>query len=156
MAHKFFHYLFSSVSRTTLVFSITVLALFFVYTHFNGDSVNIDTFELSAKHTPLTELFFTDYFALPATIQAGQTVPIDFIIRNLEGADMQYPYTAYLVTTGGRRIEVAKGSVEVANQEVAAVHISYTFKSNSLPVTFYVELPAVGRRISAIVPIPTL
>ena len=93
--------------------------------------------------------------ALPATIQAGQTVPIDFTIRNVEGTDVQYPYTVYLVTTGGRRIEVANGIAEVANEEIVAVHTSYTFKSNSLPVTFYVELPTSGKRISAVVPVPT-
>jgi len=155
MAHRVFHYLFSSIFRTILALSLTVLALFFVYTHFNGASVNIDTFRLSAKHSPLTELFFTDYLALPATIQAGQTVPVNFTIRNVEGTDVQYPYTVYLVTTGGRRIEVANGIAEVANEEIVAVHTSYTFKSNSLPVTFYVELPTSGKRISAVVPVPT-
>src|SRR3989344_1604571 len=107
MAHRVFHYLFSSIFRTILALSFAVLALFFVYTHFNGASVNIDTFGLSAKHTPLTELFFTDYLALPTTIKAGQTVPIDFTIRNVEGTDVQYPYTVYLVTTGGGGKKVA-------------------------------------------------
>ena len=155
MAHTVIQYLFSSISRTIFILSLAVLVVFFVYTRLNGTSVNIDTFELSAKHTPLTELFFTDYLALPATIQAGQTVPIDFAIRNLEGEDMRYPYTVYLITTGGRRIEVVEGNVEVANQEVAAFHTSYTFKSNSLPVTFFVVLPTSEKYISAVVPIPT-
>lgn len=155
MTYTVIQFLFSSITRTILILSSTVLAVFFVYTHFNGAPVNIDSFKLSAEHTPLTELFFTDYLALPATIQAGQTVPIDFTIRNLEGKDMQYLYSVYLITTGGRRIEVAQESVEVANQTAAAIHTSYTFRANSLPVTFYVELPTTGKIITAIVPRPT-
>ena len=137
------------------VLLLSVLAVILGYTFQNPLYTNLEKIGLRAAHTPLTELFFTDYLALPATIQAGQTVSVDFTIRNVEGTDMQYPYTVYLITTGGRRIEVANGITEVANEKVAAVHTSYTFKSNSLPVTFYVELSTSGKRISAVVPVPT-
>ncbi len=156
MAHRVFQYFFSSRTRRLLILLFAVLITFFAYSHLRGVPVNIDTLVLNVRHTPITELFFINYLALPTTIQAGQTVPINFTIRNAEGRDKQYDYLVYLITTGGRRIPVTDGSVEVADSSEASVHTSYTFRSHSLPVTFFVELPASGQHISAIVPVPTL
>jgi len=155
MIRRVTDYVLSHTTRTSF-FLLLFIAFLILFTHarFSGASGNGYDGELQNERTPLTEIFFTDYLALPVTIQRGQTVPINFAVRNIEGRDLDYAYVVYLVTTSGHRIDVARGSVAVPNKGEVVVQTSYTFKSNSLPVTFFVELPTRGKRISAAVPVP--
>lgn len=71
-----------------------------------------------------------------------------FTIKNAEGYDKEYEYSAYLLAEGRReKIPAADGAIAVKNGEEASVSGSYIFTRNYAKAALFVELPESGRKI---------
>lgn len=66
------------------------------------------------RPTPYTELFFSDFHALPVVAQAGQSYPFAFVVVNHTGHFEDYVVTTR-VTAGSRSAVLGKMTVGVAD-----------------------------------------
>jgi hypothetical protein len=85
------------------------------------------TFIKATRHQPeaFTELYFADPAKLPAAIQAGQEVPLNFVLHNSEGKPMIYKYRITFAGPDGDEqtlaedwVGVEAGHTRTINQDV--------------------------------------
>ncbi len=69
-----------------------------------------------------TELFFPDRRALPAEAAVGSPVAFDITVHNVEGKATSYRWRA-VVSTAGRAVDLAQGSLRLENGEARRVHV---------------------------------
>ncbi len=80
---------------------------------------------LASTEETMTELYFDDHLNLPKSIMAGDEISFSFVIHNLEGRDMAYPYLVYK-TFNENKIFLRRDIVKVEDGEYKRVNVSYT------------------------------
>jgi hypothetical protein len=80
-------------------------------------------FTLATTHQPerLTELYFTHPSSLPTTGKAGQNLPVDFTIHNLEAENMSYTYRIELIDQDGNGTVLAQRQLSIKNGNAAQI-----------------------------------
>jgi hypothetical protein len=145
-------------ARKILIFSLGLLLiaiLSYMYTLRAGLYNELNALKLLPQQEPLTELYLNDSIALPAAVNAGQTIPFSFTIHNLEGMSESYSYNVSMVLSNGKKILVASSSVMLADQASTTISESVSFMdsiSSSTSATVYIELPAFNESLHFVLP----
>lgn len=96
----------------------------------------------------LTEIYFDNPTMLPKKITSGEIISFSFVIHNLEGRDMEYPYAVYLTPSGSASRVIVNGSiVNIHNKESKTVLVSFVPSSPHEQETVIVELTNTHQEI---------
>lgn len=99
-------------SAVAVIVLIAVAGAFYIDTHSRevGHQIALAT---SRQPEPFTELYFADASALPASAKTGQTIPVHFVIKNLEQKPTDYKYAvSFTDAAGTTELRVAEVRVE--------------------------------------------
>lgn len=86
-------------------------------------TIHTRTFVKATTHQPetYTELYFTHPNSLPASINAGQAVPVAFTIHNVEARTMLYTYDITITLPNGSQQTLTKEQISLANSQAQSV-----------------------------------
>lgn len=107
----------------------------------------LDNLHLIPRQEHFTELYFNNHTNLPKKLGKGVSINFSFAIRNLEGADKTYPYIVYFKNPQYGTTTVDRKTVLVKNDEEKIINETYTFSSNTLKETLFVELTELNQEI---------
>lgn len=109
-------------SAVAVISFVVILGAFYVDTH--GPEVrNQVSLATSRQPEAFTELYFANPSAVPTAAKPGQTVPVTFVVKNLEHKAITYRYVVSFTD--------AAGMTELASAEVRLDHNqSQTFIHN--------------------------
>jgi len=102
-------------------------------------------YKLVPEEEGITELYFEDSDALP---ERGGALSFSFVIRNLEGRDMAYPYVVY-AESAGERVELKRDVVSIAAGEHAVIKAAVRYWGQSERII--IELPEENQHIAFLV-----
>lgn len=104
----------TNVKRLMLLGAIIVLVLMVLFINTIRHS---QLFVNATTHQPetYTELYFSQPNQLPSVANAGQSIPVNFTIHNVEARNMQYTYAIQLSDAAGHTIKVLNQSVNLGN-----------------------------------------
>ncbi|MEK7098606.1 MAG: hypothetical protein AAB908_01775 [Patescibacteria group bacterium] len=102
-------------------------------------------YKLVPHEEGITELYFEDSDALPE--RAG-ALSFSFVIRNLEGQTMVYPYVVY-TEHAGQRVELKRDVVSIAAGEHAVIETAFRVGGQSGRII--IELPEQNQRIAFLI-----
>jgi hypothetical protein len=96
-------------------------------------------FKLVPIKETFTELYFANHLNLPKQLIIGNNVTFSFVIHNLEGQDMAYPYNIY-IKDELNTYPIEQSTVVVKKDEYRNVDISYSPTINLAKGMVVVEL----------------
>jgi hypothetical protein len=131
-----------------LVMLLIIVIFLAALAHINKNSIY--TWAYDQKLVPIpetfTELYFSDHLNLPKQIGAGKDVSFSFVIHNLEGKDMTYPYVVYLKFNNSM-VVLSNDSVIVKKDEYKTIDVSYEPKVSTNNGTITVSLTQLNQDI---------
>lgn len=138
----------------TYILLILVFILFVLIVEGKSASINSVLKKLNLMPVPetFTELYFEDYSKLPTRSVAGETINFSFVIHNLEGKKVTYPYTVYFEYPSGQKINIKTGQIELNHEGFETVNVKYTFQTSNLYGKVYVRLNNLDQKINFILP----
>jgi uncharacterized membrane protein len=110
-------------SKHTVIKSNLLIALAIVVVVLVGAGVyhvrHTSAFVDATTHQPerYTELYFTAPTKLPANIEVGQQLPVDFTVHNVEARSMSYTYDLSLITASGKPLSQSAYSFTLASND---------------------------------------
>jgi hypothetical protein len=117
---------------------LIVLASLVAYSQRSRLNELLHDWKLIPEKETFTELYFDNHLSLPKTFIAGHPEIFSFVIHNLEGRAMDYPYLVFIKTDKGRK-KIEDYSVHINDGESRTVYISFmpeeTVNSGSVVVS---------------------
>lgn len=77
----------------------------------------LEAWQLLPQPEQLSELFFTDYRTLPASLAPAGVLPLTFTIHNLEHQPVSYNYTVNATADDGHVYPLSQGTVRLRHDE---------------------------------------
>ena len=94
----------------------------------------------------LTELYFPNNQLLPLTYTPGETLQVSFVIHNLEGENMNYPFQISL-TAGSSQHTLATNAISTVDGQTSLVKVPVIVSSVAPRVSLNVALPTANEAI---------
>jgi hypothetical protein len=141
--------------KKILVFFICVLIILGVFPMFVGkDTIYVKTYEslLERKSQSFTELYFEDYSQLPKKVSTTGAIDFTFFIHNKEGITTTYYYYVYFVSIKGKKVGLASGSIDLANEDSKNIKVDYVFPDPNQTGRIVVELTNLNQKIDFLIP----
>jgi uncharacterized membrane protein len=116
----------------------------------------LDHLKLLPQPEPFTELYIYDFGTLreafPTTVEKGTTISFSFVIHNLEGRAMTYPYTIDVLDDSQSTSTISRGSVVLLNNASTTISTHYTFKRSHTQAEMFITLPDLNQSLHFFVP----
>ena len=129
--------------RTVCIVIAIAVAMTAVYENRHALYRVLHSYKLVPIEEGITELYFENADALP---QRAGFLTFSFVIRNLEGKDMVYPYAIY-IESNGEREEVGRDTAAVPTGGSISVPTSLRVQGGN-PSRVVVELLDQGQHIA--------
>lgn len=126
---------------------IALVALGYLALLHAGDIAGALAPYVSKQTGQTTELYFTDYGAMPRTVDPGKSYPVEFTIANHEGGDRTYTYTAAVIEDGVTS-PITTEKVTIRDGRDVQRRVYFTPSQPGRKVRVVIELPDSGERIS--------
>jgi hypothetical protein len=126
--------------RKIILILLIISAIWGVYLLKDVIYVKLDQWKLIPRPERFTELYFNDHNTLPKQISKGGKIKFSFVIHNLEGRAMEYPYIVYFKSPDGLTVPIKEGSVAIAAGESRIVEETYTAAFEENKGGIFVEL----------------
>lgn len=128
-----------------LTILFTAMAVFFYVIFSSGEvrgffRTELNMFNVLPKEEHFTELYFNDHLSLPHEVRAGEDISFTFIVHNVEGKNMLYPYRTYMVTQHGTTT-IEDGTRITLSGGYATTSETFVTSPNFGNGIIYVELP---------------
>lgn len=98
------------------------------------------SWNLLPRSEPLTELFFSDYRQLPARLHVGESVPVYFVVHNLEYRSITYHYTITVNYDGAKEDLLDEGNIELGHDQSRMLRKRFALLSPSPSAEIKVKL----------------
>lgn len=132
---------YTRVIRNSLIAVFIGGFLLFAYQERTKIYPEMDTLKLIPQQERFTELYFENHTHLPTEVSANTPFTVSFVIHNLEGEDMIYPYNVYVKDSYGTTT-LESASVMVKDAAYKTITEKYNLKSVNSQKTLFVELPS--------------
>jgi hypothetical protein len=96
---------------------------------------------------PFTELYFKNHLSLPQRIPVNSPQQISFVIRNVEGKSMTYPYVVSLTNEHGKTL-LDEQIVTIGANQTKTITQSFSIASPSSRTQLIVDLPTKKQHIT--------
>ena len=137
----------SELSNKYFIISIIFVVALVLYQHKDAMYGQLDRWRLMPRGEHFTELYFDNHTALPKKVASGEAVSFSFIVHNLEGESMVYPYNIYFKDQNGRVVDMEEKSVTLADGESRTIKESYSPAVTEDKGGIFVELPQKKQEI---------
>jgi hypothetical protein len=102
-----------------VVISATVGAFYLIV---NNQSVKNELARATTRQPEhYTELYFAEPSKIPSHVQTGQTVPVSFVVHNIEARDMTYRYTVTYTDAAGAVTTFADNTIIISNGQLQTI-----------------------------------
>lgn len=147
------------MKRLRWVASILILAAvvaLFLYAYRSDLYGELNRLKLIPQPEPFTELYLNDYSSLssslPTKIVYGQKISFSFIIHNVEGRVMSYPYKVYIVNDDTSTTTIDSKTVTLAANASTSIPESYMFSASHKQATIFIDLKNPPQSLHFFVP----
>lgn len=130
-----------------LILAVIGSAAYFGQAYKSSIYKQLDNLHLIPRQEHFTELYFNNHTNLPKKLAINETITFTFAIRNLEGKDKEYPYAVYFKNDVYGTTTVNQKTVLVKDNEEKIITETYTFNSNTVKETLFVELTELKQEI---------
>jgi hypothetical protein len=137
----------SSFKKTVILMLIFVAVAVVTYQSRQSIYAEMDKLKLIPRPERFTELYFDDHTNLPTRISKNEDVSFTFVIHNLEGKEMEYPYVVYFQSKDGNVVKIAEGFETLADGEYKAIEKTYVSNSDQNEGGVFVRLKELDQSI---------
>ncbi len=136
------------MTKKLAITAVIFVLISVIYRYRSPIYAQLNTLKLVPQEEHLTELYFNNHLSLPKLSRAGNKISFSFTIHNLEGKEMEYPYSVYIKSgTIESPTIVDSNKILVKSGESKVISETYTFKSSPATAVVFAELTDLHQNI---------
>jgi len=115
-------------AKALIAISVAIIVLAVCYPAFRHSTLFVD----ATTHQPerYTELYFSNSSSIPVHVSRNTSLPVSFVIHNVEARSMTYTYTISLVTSSGKTLSQKRRSFSLPSTQSKTVGLSISVPKN--------------------------